>query len=80
MIKPYYETSRGKLYHADCLDILPEIEQVDLCLTDPPYGIGAYANGTMGGGVLAKQSSYAVTFDDTSIPQKDVFQMITKYR
>ena len=39
MIKPYYESSLGKLYHGSCEDILPEIEQVDLVLTDPPYGI-----------------------------------------
>lgn len=51
-IKPYYSTDRGDLYHADCLDILPLIpdKTVDLVLTDPPYGIGVYANGTMGGG------------------------------
>lgn len=40
MIKPYYKTENGKLYHGDCLEILPELEQVDLVLTDPPYGIG----------------------------------------
>lgn len=41
MIKPYYESSRGKLYHADCLDVLPLIpdKSVDLVLTDPPYNI-----------------------------------------
>lgn len=82
MIKPYYETTRGKLYHADCLDILPLIpdKAVDLVLTDPPYGIGAYASGTMGGGVLAKQSSYAVTFDDTAIPHRDIFNLLTKHQ
>jgi len=37
---PYYETKLGKLYHGDCLDIMPELEPVDLVLADPPYGIG----------------------------------------
>lgn len=37
--KPYYETELGKLYHGDCLDILPHLEPVDLVLTDPPYGM-----------------------------------------
>lgn len=37
-MKPYYETKLGKLYHGDCLDIIPELERVDLVLTDPPYG------------------------------------------
>ena len=40
MIKPYYETPLGKLYHGDCLEIMPHLEPVDLVLTDPPYGIG----------------------------------------
>ena len=41
MIKPYYETELGKLYHGDCLEILPQLtEKVDLVLTDPPYGLG----------------------------------------
>ena len=38
MRKPYYETKLGKLYHGDCLEIMPELEPVDLVLTDPPYG------------------------------------------
>lgn len=42
MLKPYYETENGKLYHGACEDVLTEIEdKVDLCLTDPPYGIGS---------------------------------------
>lgn len=28
------------LYLGDCREILPNIEKADLCLTDPPYGIG----------------------------------------
>ena len=39
-MKPYYETKLGKLYHGDCLEIMPLLEPVDLVLTDPPYGIG----------------------------------------
>jgi len=36
-MKPYFETELGKLYCGDCLDIIPELEPVDLVLTDPPY-------------------------------------------
>ncbi len=36
-MKPYYETELGKLYLGDCLEIMPELEPVDLVLTDPPY-------------------------------------------
>jgi len=34
---PYYETENGKLYHGDCLEIIPQLESVDLVYTDPPY-------------------------------------------
>ena len=37
-IKPYFETELGRLYHGDCLEIMPEIGPADLVLTDPPYG------------------------------------------
>jgi site-specific DNA-methyltransferase (adenine-specific) len=79
--KPYYESDNGVLYCCDNIEILPLLpnKSIDLVLCDPPYGIGAYANGTMGGGVLGKQSSYDVTFDDTSIPHKEIFNLITKY-
>ena len=35
----YYRTDLGVLYNCDCLEIMPELEPVDLVLTDPPYGI-----------------------------------------
>lgn len=58
----------AELYLADCMDILPTLPKVDLVLTDPPYGIGAYKSGTMGGGVLARQSIYdKVDWDDEPI-------------
>jgi len=37
MIKPYFETKLGKLYHGDCLEIMPEVRPIDVILTDPPY-------------------------------------------
>ena len=37
---PYYEHYGITIYHGDCREILPELEPVDLVLTDPPYGIG----------------------------------------
>lgn len=43
MIKPYYETELGKLYHGDCLEILPQIEQ-GVVVTDPPYNVGYHYN------------------------------------
>jgi DNA modification methylase len=40
-MNPYFETDLGVLYHGDCLEIMPQLEPVDLVLTDPPYGINA---------------------------------------
>ena len=39
MVKPYYQDEFTTIYHADCRDVLPSLEQVDLVVTDPPYGI-----------------------------------------
>ena len=39
MIKPYYQDEWVTIYHGDCREILPELEKVDLVLTDPPYGL-----------------------------------------
>lgn len=38
--KPYYEEAGIVIYNADCRDILPHLEPVDLVLTDPPYLTG----------------------------------------
>jgi site-specific DNA-methyltransferase (adenine-specific) len=36
---PYYQDKAVVIYHADCREIIPHLPQVDLVLTDPPYGI-----------------------------------------
>jgi site-specific DNA-methyltransferase (adenine-specific) len=40
----YYSDSHTAIAHGDCRDILPELEPVDLVLTDPPYGINYKSN------------------------------------
>ena len=39
--KADYQDEMGMLFHGDCMNLLKEIDDncVDLCLTDPPYGI-----------------------------------------
>ena len=64
-IKPYYETELGKLYHGDCLQIMPELEPVDLVLTDPQYGISHPTDyHSRGRSVLAKCSDYLPVYGD----------------
>lgn len=36
-MKPYYEDEAVTIYHADCRDVLPTLDKVDLVLTDPPF-------------------------------------------
>lgn len=43
-MKPYYEDSHCTIYHGDCREILPELDKVDLVLTDPPYGMSFQSN------------------------------------
>tara|TARA_Y100000310_G_C20479540_1_gene714017 strand:+ start:194 stop:838 length:645 start_codon:yes stop_codon:yes gene_type:complete len=38
-VRPYYQDDAVTIYHGDCREILPQLENVDLVLTDPPYGI-----------------------------------------
>jgi len=47
VIQPYYDQDNIIIYNGDCLDILPSLAPVDLCLTDFPYGVGFdYGNGS----------------------------------
>ena len=52
MIIPYWTSPDGRavVYHADCLDALPQLEvrSVELLLQDPPYGMGKESEGVMG--------------------------------
>lgn len=50
MSKPYYQDEQVTLYHGDALEVLPTIAagSVHLCVTDPPYVIGAVSAGNIG--------------------------------
>lgn len=41
-MKPYYEHGGITIYHGDAREVLPHLPQVDLVLTDPPYGVGEF--------------------------------------
>ncbi len=58
-MKPYYDHKGITIYHGDCIEIMPQLEHVDLVLTDPPYGISFVGNGRdVGGSNLAKCNNY----------------------
>ncbi len=50
---PYYDKDGITIYNSDCRDILPQLDKVDLVLTDPPY-----IHKHMGGGGLAGASEF----------------------
>lgn len=56
--KPYYQDEWATLYHADCRDVLPLLPQVDLVLTDPPYGIKESNEKNLTRGKLAAPRDY----------------------
>lgn len=72
--KPYYQQDGITIYHADCRDILPFLEPVDLVLTDPPYGIGQ-SSGKHGGSVLAVLTDYGNKDWDNSPISEDLMNM-----
>ena len=55
-MRPYYQENGITIYHGDCREILPSLPNVDLVLTDPPYGIGESGkrNSTRGKGFGSK--------------------------
>jgi DNA modification methylase len=41
-MKPYYDHAGVTIYHGNCLEIMPQLEQVDHVVTDPPYEAEAH--------------------------------------
>jgi len=75
----YHETEHGIAVLADCMDYMATMadKSVDLCLTDPPYGIGADAGfgGAGGFGTPITRRSYDDVWD-CQRPNKSVFDAI----
>lgn len=46
-MRPYFECDRIRLYHGDCLEVMPELSTpIDAVVTDPPF---SYAGGASNG-------------------------------
>ncbi len=52
-MKAYYEHAGITIYHGDCREILPELDPVDVVITDPPYGETSLEWDTQVGGWLS---------------------------
>jgi len=67
-MKPYYEHAGITIYHGDCREILPNIQKVDLVLTDPPYGMNYQSN--------HRVKKHTKIVNDARFPIEDVFKLI----
>lgn len=79
-MKAYYETSRGSLFHGDCLELMPLLEErANLVLTDPPYGIGEAAGKNQSRDAIAVATDYGSKFWDDEIPPKVAFDLMFEF-
>jgi DNA modification methylase len=49
-VNPYYTEPGITIYHADCLDVLGTLPEVDMVFTSPPYNLGTTTGGGFGPG------------------------------
>lgn len=66
-----------ELWHGDCREVLPQLGEFDLILTDPPYGIGASA-GTGKYGRRKVEAGRDLAWDNETPPQWLMLLMLEK--
>lgn len=67
-MKPYFEKDGIQIFHGNSREILPGLSKVDICLTDPPYGVARDAGfggkqGFNGQGTPIERRVYNDTWD-----------------
>jgi DNA modification methylase len=67
-MKPYYCHSGITIYHADCREVIPFLEQCHCVISDPPYGLGKLSGTTS---IERNRNAYA-SYDDTEENVKDI--------
>jgi DNA modification methylase len=75
-IKWYYSDDVVAIAHRDCREILPLLPQVDLVLTDPPYGIGEAYGKNRSRGKLAISKDYGISEWDDEPTSQDLLDAI----
>ena len=65
-------------YNGDCLEFMQNLPDkcIDLCLTDPPYGIGEDGEKNHSRSKIAKSKEYESKSWDSDIPHEDIFKEI----
>jgi DNA modification methylase len=77
-VKPYYEDAAAGIviYHGRCEVIMPQLEPVDLIVTDPPYGIGEARKKNSSRSCMAQSKDYGVAAWDDETPPEWVFGLM----
>ena len=75
-MQPYFETELGKLYHGNCLEIMPKLKTASLLLTDPPYGKNIAKTGFVGIKGVANPRKYISGNWDETAPNEDAFKLM----
>lgn len=78
-MKPYYQDTHCTIYHGDTVELFAKIEfpEIDLILTDPPYGIGEAAGKNKSRSKAAIAKDYGVAnWDNKTISQSFINGMI----
>ena len=74
-MKPYYQDQSVTIYHGDCRQLVPQLGNFDLLLTDPPYGLGKHLAPSLKG-EWAKGFSKELVWDKTIVPNWLIHQAI----
>lgn len=69
-MKSYYEDNYCTIYHGDCHEILHQLKNVDLVLTDPPYGMDYQSNNRF--------NKHEKIFGDSAFPIDLILSIIDK--
>lgn len=77
-MKPYYEEPGIIVYHGDCREIVPLLPNVDLVLTDPPYGIGEAAGKNKSRTKLAASKDYGSLQWDNEPPPSWIWGLLAE--
>lgn len=79
-MKPYFETKNGVLYHGDCCSVSLGMSEneIDLLLTDPPYGIGEAAGKNKSRGNIAVAKDYGDLDWDNKTPTSFVIDELRR--
>ena len=67
MIEPYYQDESVTLYHGDCREVLPSIEEAyDVVAMDPPYSSGGFQESGKSSGSIGTRSNDVIVMDNLS--------------